>query len=270
MITNAGNLVTFFDRKTDQWRYRYGHSNWGILAHEDDLLPFQIYSDVTVSSWSFKVYDLSDTEIHTIPIGNFEEHCDDTSDRKWWTYLGNGIGTTLDCGFYYVKADFDGAEQFSEVFHVVGDTRLAESQVHRLQAWNTLDRGTVLYSEGYKQHVFLDCYFQHPEIERDEVNLNNGLGGITLASAITKERTRIDSPYFHDNWLYAMTRIEDVDNLILKRMETMEEFSMNEFEFDSRVDSGGLFSVGLLSFRSQLFARTGCDEDFAVTACPSS
>lgn len=272
MIINRGNLLHFYDRIEDQWRYRYGHTGWGILALDSALIAFQVPISPIPAANEFVIKDLAGTTVYTIPTAKITEYCDSDNGDKYFTYDPKavaGLGTTLDCGFYYVQATIDAANYYSEVLHVVDSAYLAQNNIYRLETWNTNDVGTVLYQNGYTQFVYLEGYWLFPQIDRGVDELENGQGGITLGSAVTKERKRIECPMFHDNWLFEFTLISDNSNTQIRKMNISptQNIAMIDFRFSYRDDAGGFLSVGLLTWIEGQFSKSGCEEDVTVVLC---
>jgi hypothetical protein len=271
MIVNEGNILPFYTRKSDQWVNKYGHNRFGILAQRTKLIPFQVYTNGIPTTFSFEIYDTSDTLAHTISVSKIDEHCQDTT-RKWFTYNSTTLSTTLDCGWYYIKATFDGTSYYSEVLHVVEDSQLqGVDDMWKFKATHSADIGTLLYSEGYVQWAWLECLFDYPEILRDTETQINGSGNEILLSSVTTERGKFQSPRFIDHWRYIFKRFEDHDTLTLRYDGAQAiEYDLDEYLFEPLEDADQLFTKGEISYKAKRYAFNGCSETLSVVDCSTA
>ena len=269
-IVNRGNIVPFYNRIEDQWRYqKWGTNGWGIRASRTTLIPFQVYANSVPTTWSIDLMDLSDSSVYSFGTSVISEFCLDTT-RKWFTYTGATI-TEQDCGWYYIKAVFDGTVYYSEIIHIVEDSALVLddniSGIFRLSVNHSTDIGNVLYSEGYFQRVYLECFWDYPEIIRDPETTVNGAGEELLLSAVTTERQQFVVSEMIDNWNYVFKRFEDHDNISLRRPDMVEQIQLTEFKFEAEQAADGRFYNGKFSFVRDRFSKSGCEEDLDVSEC---
>lgn len=271
-IVNQGNILPFYTRKEDQWVNKYGHNRFGILAQRSKLIPFQVYTNYIPTTPVFEIYDTADNMIQTIGLDKIDEHCLGT-ERKWFTFNAATLSATLDCGWYYIKATFDGSLiYYSEVLHVVEDSVImGVDDYWKFKASHSSDLGNVLYSQGYVQWAWLECLFDYPEILNDRESQVNGEGNEILLSSVTTEREKFQAPRFIDHWRYVFKLFENHDTLSI-RYETgiAVEITLSEYLFEPLEDADRLFTKGEISYKSNRFSFSGCEEDISVVACESA
>jgi len=116
MIVNPGNILPIYDNIRDQWRFRWGHETFGVIADLENLIPFQLKVPdgyILESWWLVKV---DGTEVFELDVAQLDRVADAAGTWKWYTWFANTpIGPELACGRYYMRFDTGRAEYFSEV-----------------------------------------------------------------------------------------------------------------------------------------------------------
>jgi len=137
-----------------------------------------------------------------------------------------------------------------------------------IQFWNDTDINGILYSQNYKQKVYVDAYFDFPENEVDRETIIDGYGQEVILSSNVRERAVFDFPYLPDFWIHPFANVATHDNKKITIFETDETLDMNEYQFSYSAMEEGYFSRGRCSYRKQQWYDTGCEENETLVTCP--
>lgn len=116
MIVNPGNILPIYDNIRDQWRFRWGHTDFGIVADVETLLPFQLKVDGGQVLESWQLVSADGTGVWDLDIDNFDRATDSDGLYKWYTWFGTApVGQELGCGLFFMRFSTGRREYFSEV-----------------------------------------------------------------------------------------------------------------------------------------------------------
>ena len=128
---------------------------------------------------------------------------------------------------------------------------------------NTSDYNDILYSLAWAQTAFVQCFFDFPEIERQQDIFINGEGEQVIESATTRERVRVVLPRIPDQWRLPLAALNDLDGVTLTSLSTGEVYALQEIDTGFEPSSDGYHTNAILRFRTQKNFRASCliDED---------
>lgn len=118
---NTGNILPFFASKENQIGRRDDLScPWGLQVPRIAFLPFQIMSEVVISTFSWHYVNLCDesTEVE-MPSSYLKKYCSSETGPQFLVYDGSPITEVdLDCGLYYLVLRINGVAFYSEVMNL--------------------------------------------------------------------------------------------------------------------------------------------------------
>lgn len=121
MITNPGNILPIYDNIRDQWRFRWGHTEFGIIGDLANLLPFQVKIPVGQTLDKWYIVSVDGSAVYEEDINSFNDASqDDGNTWLWYTWTAaSSIAATLECGLYYMMFSTPRGDQyFSEVMRL--------------------------------------------------------------------------------------------------------------------------------------------------------
>lgn len=119
MIVNPGNIVPIYDNIRDQWRDRWGHDDFGIIADLETLIPFQLKVPAVHVLESWWLVKADGSESWALDISTLDRVADAGGSYKWYTWLANeSIGEELECGLYFMRFDTGRAVYYSEMLNL--------------------------------------------------------------------------------------------------------------------------------------------------------
>ena len=276
MIVNPGHIVPVYDRLLDQRRFQIGGANWGIKARKDRLLPFQFWIDdsLDTSTISFTLKPIRGIvgEQSLIPYLTIHRNSDDT--RTWFTLMDMGYTMGLQCGFFYVEIQHKTETWYTEVFHIVEDEYFdglegAEDYrkyVYDLEWWNATDLQNTLYSEGFRQKVYLEMHEGEPQNPVDRIVQEKPNGSEEVLSIQSAKRRVFQVRDVVDFWPDVFTLIPGHSNARLtKTSDSTWVQILQEVEYQRAGDSGPFFQTGELSWMEHRHDISGCGENQSVT-----
>jgi hypothetical protein len=269
MIVNAGNILPFYSRLSDQWRARTGDYSFGMIAKRRTILPFQVPYIGNETGWAMTlvyIAGLSDSGTEDDYGDSFiDTHCLADNSRQWITFRGLDTGLDARCGFCYIRLQSDsGTTFFSEVIRVVEDEYFVDNDIYSLNWDNSKDIDPLLYSKGYQQRFYFTGKWGFPDVVREQELSINGNGVERLTSSLTKNRPVIETPYIIDPMHYPLRLLRDHDRVILKNEGTLEQTMCLEPE--AEFENGEVYATGAITFIDASLSR-GCAEDLQVNAC---
>lgn len=136
----------------------------------------------------------------------------------------------------------------------------------RIEWWNTKDMPSVLYQTGFRQKLWLRCWFARPQTVRQEEVIIDGHGKEFVTSSRQVKRYRVETLPIHDAQLFALSLIRDHSNKQLINTETGEVFQMDNFTFASE-PIGNAHSKGIIEFDVNENINTGHGTNYVLGEC---
>jgi len=119
MITNPGNILPIYDNIRDQWRFRWGHTEFGIVADLGKLIPFQLKIAGGDSLLQWQIISSNGDEIYEEDVSTLEIISDDGGAYLWYVWHGLAdIDARLECGLYFMRFETGRAVYYSEMLRV--------------------------------------------------------------------------------------------------------------------------------------------------------
>lgn len=119
MITNPGNILPIYDNIRDQWRYRWGHTEFGIIGDLSTLIPFQLKIQGGDNLLSWHIIKADGSEIYEEDISTLEVANDDGGAYTWHTWHGSSpIDARLECGMYFMQFTTGRTVYYSEMLRL--------------------------------------------------------------------------------------------------------------------------------------------------------
>lgn len=133
----------------------------------------------------------------------------------------------------------------------------------RIVATNSGDKGNVLYQGRYKQKMYLEPIWDVPEVRREVETEVNGDGDEVRRFTRTVERKRFEFADVPDYAIGFLSKVGDLSSVVLEEVETLDTITMQEIEFESR-RQGVSLNIGVITFKSEAEAYSGCQEDYIL------
>lgn len=177
-------VFPFYDQMENQDRYRENVQDvnqWSLISPNNALLPFQIEMPANkAAAVKWEIYRIGGTvlditnNLNKVKVYTF-------ADKKQAVYKGDVLQfvyesinqpLSLPCGYYYTKFTFaDNSYYVSEIFWAVNDI----SKYIKIEFWNDIDLGPVLYRDDFKQILYIDSFVSSFVPEIDEETEKDGL-----------------------------------------------------------------------------------------------
>jgi hypothetical protein len=122
LVANPGHWLPIYAEIRSQFRFRHGHTKWGIPAPLDTLLPIQLpgqnnLTDITIiaaDGSSEYAMDVADWQLAQGPDGDF------------YTWLGQPHGLPIECGWYFLCIENSRGDVFFSEMMWLSDEHGAE------------------------------------------------------------------------------------------------------------------------------------------------
>lgn len=264
-----------YNRLKDQHRFQRGGENWGIKARTTKLVPFQFWVDDSLDTGSIEftlkpLRGLGDIDL----IAYLTLHQNDDDSRTWFSLTDSGYNMGLECGFYYVEIVHKTSTWYTEVFHIVDDQYFDglngaddhKKFVYALEWWNNMDMGDTLYSEGWRNKLYLEMHEDFPTNPINRIIQQKPDGSEEVKAIQSSKQRAFQVRDIVPNWVDVFPLIAMHSNKQLKKTSdaTWTE-SLDEFNFQILGDSGPFFKTGEILFSEQRHDLTGCQENYSVT-----
>lgn len=125
MITNPGNVLPIYDNLREQWRYRWGHAAYGVIAPVRTFIPFRlrVSGGSVLASW--RIINVNTGESVDLLVNGLQCETVTFGDWTWYTWMAAGDlpmeGVTpfeLPCGQYFFEFRTSrNVKYFSEVMN---------------------------------------------------------------------------------------------------------------------------------------------------------
>lgn len=267
MQLNPGHILPVYTNLQSQHCYQTGCEafNWAIPFDATPTFQFPVQTGAN-GQWTW--------EVHTSDGSSFvlEDHLlkysQNTANTKaWLQYDGDGqvlgnVAAPSDCIYWFKIRHNSGTEYFTERFKVLNLNDGIKTN-YKLQFYNSVDLGGILYQGGYVQHVLLTkAVFDTPEtVENNETEVNGNAVEVLSFQSLQK-RLILKFPYFPDFWQGVFQRLKTHNNVTLTRMDTDENYTLNgnNIEFGTE-EQDECFRIGVLSWTDTVRVTNFCEEN---------
>lgn len=180
--------------------------------------------------------------------------------RKIKTGAGNLLTAFFSIGFEW--ADPCGTAMITESR---SEGVFAQPFLKKLTVGNNFDTEGILYSTGWLQTVWLNGYDDKPQAQIERETLVNGNGLLLTTSSNVKERKVLVCDEIPDFLVHPLSTFPGLATQVIKDVHTGSSWVPREAEVTFSPTEEGYFQKATITFTTDTFYQTGCEENETVT-----